>query len=108
MSRTAKTVEVLLTSQTVLAQVAGAMGPVAKVVPNGEVLDRVGAGPLDNTSAVACRPEVRIFSPASERPSLDIAFVMERHTFQLMFATADRKEAMEVFFEKRSPTFMGL
>ena len=33
---------------------------------------------------------------------------MERQAFQLMFATADRKEVMQAFTEMRSPTSVGL
>jgi enoyl-CoA hydratase/carnithine racemase len=36
------------------------------------------------------------------------ALMMERHASQLMFATADQKEGMRAFVEKRSPNFKGL
>jgi enoyl-CoA hydratase len=32
---------------------------------------------------------------------------MERQAFQLMFDTADQKEGMRAFIEKRTPNFQG-
>jgi enoyl-CoA hydratase len=38
---------------------------------------------------------------------LEASLIMERQAFWLMFDTADQKEGMRAFIEKRSPAFTG-
>jgi 1,4-dihydroxy-2-naphthoyl-CoA synthase len=33
--------------------------------------------------------------------------MLERKAFQLLFASADKREGMQAFFEKRDPDFKG-
>jgi enoyl-CoA hydratase/carnithine racemase len=44
---------------------------------------------------------------AGQDASLDAAMAIERKAFQLLFATADQKEGMRAFLEKRKPDFQG-
>jgi enoyl-CoA hydratase len=39
--------------------------------------------------------------------SLETALTLERKSFQLLFASADQKEGMKAFLEKRQPLFEG-
>jgi len=104
-----KAMKILLTGEMVSAQDAEAMGLVTEVVPDGEVLDRALA--LARSIALlpplATRKIKELVLQGGDLP-LEAALVMERHAFQLMFATADQKEGMRAFLEKRSPNFTGL
>ena len=42
-----------------------------------------------------------------EDAPLDTALALERRDFQMLFATADQKEGMRAFLEKRQPRFEG-
>ncbi|MGC6391502.1 MAG: enoyl-CoA hydratase [Alphaproteobacteria bacterium] len=42
-----------------------------------------------------------------ESASLETGLLLERKSFQVLFATEDRKEGMEAFIEKRKPSFSG-
>jgi len=98
----------LLTGEMVSAQDAEAMGLVTEVVPDEEVLDRALA--LARSIALlpplAARKIKELVLQGGDLP-LDAALVMERHAFQLMFSTADQKEGMRAFIEKRPPDFVG-
>ncbi len=85
------------------------MGPVTEVVPDDEALDRalVLARSIAFIPPLAARKIKELVLQGGDLP-LDAALVMERHAFQLMFATADQKEGMQAFMEKRSPNFTGL
>ena len=44
---------------------------------------------------------------AGQDASVDAALLIERKAFQLLFSTADQKEGMRAFLEKRKPDFQG-
>ncbi|MNP74481.1 2,3-dehydroadipyl-CoA hydratase [compost metagenome] len=44
---------------------------------------------------------------AGQDASLDTALMLERKAFQLLFDSADQKEGMRAFLEKRPPTYSG-
>jgi enoyl-CoA hydratase/carnithine racemase len=103
-----KAMKMLLTGDTISAQEAEAMGLVSEVVPDDAVLDRA----LALARAIAALPPLaarkikELVLQGSDLP-LEAALVMERNAFQLMFATADQKEGMRAFIEKRPPRFKG-
>ncbi|HZH09616.1 MAG TPA: enoyl-CoA hydratase-related protein [Microvirga sp.] len=104
-----KAMKILLTGEMVSAQEAEAMGLVTEVVPDGEVLDRALtlARSIALLPPLAARKIKELVLQGGDLP-LEAALVMERHAFQLMFSTADQKEGMQAFLEKRPPTFRGL
>jgi enoyl-CoA hydratase len=97
-----------LTGDMVGADEAFAMGLVSKVVDDGSVLDEAlamarhiaGLPPI----AVAQIKEAVIHG---EDASLAAGLMLERKALQLLFATADKKEGMQAFLEKRSPRYSG-
>jgi len=103
-----KAMKILLTGEMVSAQDAEAMGLVTEVVPDDEVLDRALAlaRSVARLPPLAARKIKELVLQGGDLP-LEAALVMERHAFQLMFATADQKEGMQAFVEKRSPNFTG-
>jgi enoyl-CoA hydratase/carnithine racemase len=104
-----KAMKLLLTGELIAAREAEAMGLVAEVVPDDEVLDRA----LALARAVSCLPplagrKIKESVRQGSGLSLKSALMMERPASRLMFATADHKEGMRAFIEKRSPNFVGL
>ena len=44
---------------------------------------------------------------AGQDASLETALMLERKAFQMLFDSADQKEGMRAFLEKRKPTYRG-
>ena len=84
------------------------MGLVSEAVPDAEVLERALAlaGAIAALPPLAARKIKELVLHGSDLP-LEAALVMERNAFQLMFGTADQKEGMRAFLDKRSPHFTG-
>jgi len=103
-----KAMRMLLTGEPVSAREAEAMGLVSEVVPDAEVLERA----LALARAIAALPSLaamtikEVVLAGADLP-LDAALLMERQAFHLMFDTADQKEGMAAFIEKRPPRFRG-
>jgi enoyl-CoA hydratase len=81
-------------------------GLVTRVVPAGELLDEA----LKIAAAIATKskPAVRMAKDAVNaafESSLTEGLRYERRAFYASFATADRKEGMNAFVEKRSADF---
>jgi enoyl-CoA hydratase len=97
-----------LTGEMIGADEAFAMGLVSKVVDDHAVLDEAiamarhiaGLPPI----AVAQIKEAVIHG---EDASLAAGLMLERKALQLLFATADKKEGMQAFLEKRRPRYAG-
>ena len=103
-----RAMKMLLTGEPVPAREALAMGLVSEVVPDDEVLDRA----MTLARTIAALPPLAIMQIkeavlAGEDSSLDAGLALERKAFQLLFATADQKEGMRAFLEKRKPEFHG-
>ena len=103
-----KAMKILLTGEPVTAREAEAMGLVSEVVPDAEVLERA----LSLARSIAVLPpiaarKIKELVLAGADLALDSALLMERQAFQLMFDTADQKEGMRAFAEKRQPHFQG-
>lgn len=103
-----RAMKILLTGEPVAARDALEMGLVSEVVADGEVLERA----LAMARVIAALPPLAIMQIkeavlAGEDSSLQAGLVLERKAFQLLFATADQKEGMRAFLEKRKPEFEG-
>lgn len=104
-----KALRMLLTGQPVNAVEAECMGLVSEVVAD----DRVLARALDLARDIAAMPplavaQIKEVVLAGQDASLDAALMLERKAFQLLFASADQKEGMRAFIEKRPAEFKGV
>ena len=104
----AKAMEMCLTGRNMDAREAEAAGLVARVVPladlGAEALKAAetiaGMAPL---AAMACKEMVN----AAFETTLDQGVAFERRLFHGLFGTADQKEGMAAFVEKRPGVFTG-
>jgi enoyl-CoA hydratase len=102
----AKAMEMILTGRLMDAQEAERAGLVARVVPSAELLDEA----LKTAEAIAALPLPAVIAA---KDCVERAFEMslaegvryERRSFYALFATADQKEGMAAFMEKRPPSF---
>ena len=100
--------KMLLTGQPVPAREALAMGLASEVVADEEVQARA----LELAQQIAALPplaiqQIKEVVIAGQDASLEAALMLERKAFQLLFASADQKEGMHAFMEKRAPVFKG-
>jgi enoyl-CoA hydratase len=100
--------ELIYTGDLLPADKALAIGLVNEVVPHDELLPKVQSlaeriaqkGP----AAVAQAKRVLLRGAA---PDLPPASELEAQAFAMLFGTADQKEGMKAFLEKRKPVFQG-
>ena len=104
----ARAMELVLTGRTMDAGEALAAGLVTSVVPAGEVVERALAlaDQIASMPPLAVRAAKRSVLAAAELP-LSAGLRAEREAFFDLFATADQREGMQAFQEKRSPTWTG-
>jgi enoyl-CoA hydratase/carnithine racemase len=100
--------KMMLTGDPISAREALAIGLVSEVVPDAEVLTRA----IAMAETIASRPPLAIMQIkeavlAGMDASLEAGLLLERKAFQLLFATADQKEGMRAFLDKRKPEFEG-
>jgi len=98
----------VLTGKPVGAEEALRMGLVSQVVPDDKVLETA----LETAATIAALPplavqQVKEVMITGQDASLETALALERKAFQLLFSTADQKEGMRAFLEKRRPEFRG-
>ena len=104
----ARAMELILTGRTMDAAEAQTAGLVTTVVPAAETVDAA----LDLASKIAGMPPLavreakRLVRLAAETP-LSEGLRSEREAFFGLFATADQREGMRAFIEKRSPVWTG-
>jgi enoyl-CoA hydratase/carnithine racemase len=103
-----KAARYLLTGDLITAPVALDMGIVSEVVPDSDALPHALkiASKIAALAPVAVESIKEVISVGADA-SLDTALVLERKTFQLLFATEDRDEGISAFLEKRAPAFKG-
>jgi enoyl-CoA hydratase len=102
----AKAMEMCLTGRMMDAQEAERSGLVSRVVPAAELLSE--ALKAAETVAAMSLPIVMMTKESVNRAyetTLAEGMRFERRVFQAMFATADQKEGMAAFVEKRAAAF---
>jgi enoyl-CoA hydratase/carnithine racemase len=98
----------LMTGRMFGAAEALAMGVVSEVTPSGQALPRA----LEIAAEIAAMPPIavaeikRIVNEGISQP-LDAALLLEQRAYEGLYATADQKEGMRAFLEKRKPIFKG-
>jgi enoyl-CoA hydratase len=101
-----KAMEMVLTGDNLTAQEALTYGLVAKVLPTAKTVD--AALEMGGKIAALSKPIVAMAKEAvnaSYEMSLAEAIRFERRMFHQTFATADQKEGMGAFAEKRKPAY---
>jgi enoyl-CoA hydratase len=104
----AKAMDLCLTGRMMDAAEAERSGLVARVVPAASLMDEAmkaaeAIAALSLPSLIAAKESVnRAFET-----TLAEGIRFERRLFQALFATADQKEGMSAFVEKRTPDFTG-
>lgn len=102
-----RAMEMVLTGRMVGAEEAYRMGLVARLVPSGTA--EAEAMVLAREIAKMPRTAARLAKEAVRRVALNgLDYAFERKNFFLLFSTADQKEGMAAFMEKRPPKFEGV
>ncbi|MEU4954582.1 enoyl-CoA hydratase [Streptomyces lavendulae] len=102
----AKAMELCLTGRTMGAEEAERAGLVSRIVPVAELLDEALA--VATTVAEMSKPVAMMAKEAVNRAfetTLAEGVRFERRLFHAVFATADQKEGMSAFVDKRPPHF---
>jgi enoyl-CoA hydratase len=102
----AKAMDLILTGRTIGAEEAERSGLVSRLVPADTLLDEANA--VAKTIAGMSLNAARMAKEAVNRAfesSLSEGLLYERRLFHSTFATADQKEGMAAFSEKRPPNF---
>ena len=102
----AKAMDLVLTSRMMDAAEAERAGLVSRVVPAAELLDVVlaAAQTICEFSGPSVMMAKECVNRAYEGPLAE-GMLFERRMFHSLFATADQKEGMAAFVEKRKPAF---
>ena len=102
----AKAMDMILTGRMIDAAEAERSGLVSRVVPAGELLDRALeiAELIASRSLISTRAAKEVVNAAFES-GLEQGVRHERRVFHALFASADQKEGMAAFVEKREPHF---
>jgi enoyl-CoA hydratase/carnithine racemase len=98
--------ELLLTGATVKATRAHAVGLINEVVPHGQALDRAHeiARQIANNGPLAARTAKEI---AVRSASLTDGFVLEHDLNRRILGSADAREGVQAFSERRPTSFTG-
>ena len=104
----AKSMEMCLTGRMMGAAEAEAAGLVAKIVPVADLLAEAlktaqAIAAMPPLAAIACKEMVN----AAFETTLGQGIQFERRLFNGLFGTADQKEGMAAFAEKRAGNFTG-
>ena len=104
----ARSMDMVLTGRQMPAAEALAAGLVSRVVPAADTLDAAleVADRIAGMPPLAVRAAKRSVLAAAELP-LAVGLRAEREAFFDLFATADQREGMRAFQEKRRPVWVG-
>ena len=104
----AKAMDLVLTGRTMDAREAERAGLISRVVPDDRVLPEAweAAATVASYGSAAVRAARECVDRALESGLRD-GIRYERRVFHALFATADQKEGMTAFLEKRTPRFQG-
>jgi enoyl-CoA hydratase/carnithine racemase len=99
-----RAMKLILTGEAIVAADAFAMGMLSDVVPDGQALSRS----MDLARTVAAMPQLSVRAikeviRLGQDVPLETALALERKAFVLLFDSADQKEGMQAFLEKRTP-----
>ena len=97
-----------LTGRPIGAAEALQIGLVSQVVPDDQVLETA----LKTARDIARLPplavqQIKEAIVQGESASLAAAMALERKAFQVLFASSDKREGMQAFFDKRKADFKG-
>jgi len=103
-----RAMKMMLTGEPVTAADALSMGMVSELTQDGATLDRA----QDCARSIVTMPPLAILAikeavRLGQDIPLETALSLERKAFQLLFDTADQKEGMRAFLEKRTPQYQG-
>jgi enoyl-CoA hydratase len=100
--------EMILNNRTLTAQEALHHGLVNRVVPASDYLNEALklAEEIASRAPLAVRAAKKMINAAYEA-SLTDGLAEEKQTFYDLFSTADQKEGMQAFVEKRKPDWIG-
>lgn len=103
-----KAMLICLTGQTFSGREAFEMGLASKVVPDADVLSTALeiARTIARMPPLAVRQIKEVMLAGADAP-LEAALMLERKASQMLFDSADQKEGMRAFLEKRKPTYHG-
>lgn len=104
----ARAMDLVLTGRTITAREALAMGLVSRVVPREHYFDEA----LNICRQLAQRPPLAVQMAKeailkAQETALPAGLEYERNLYYLLFATADQREGMRAFLEKRPAAFVG-
>jgi enoyl-CoA hydratase len=103
-----RTLRLLLTGEQITGEEAYLVGLVSEVTPDGDALTRALAlaESIASMPQLAVRAILDVVEAGADAP-MATGLLLERKAFQLLFDSADQKEGMLAFLEKRPPDFRG-
>lgn len=106
---TSAAMELILTGKIIQADRALELGLVSRVVPPEKLLEEAGslAQELARKAPVALRTAKATILRGAEIADTELAVELESKNWAGLFATADQKEGMRAFLEKRKANFIG-